>query len=81
VKDDALREELLAELRVLRRGPGPFGQDRVAESEMLIDFVGRGSVEQSHSTLLDVLDREAEDPEAAGPSDRPTNQGESSRVG
>ncbi len=64
MKDDALREELLAELRVLRRGPGPFGQDRVAESEMLIDFVGRGSVEQAYTTLLDVLDREGKDPEA-----------------
>ncbi|MEO7017650.1 MAG: hypothetical protein ABI067_14105, partial [Leifsonia sp.] len=64
MKDDALREELLAELRVLRRGPGPFGQDRVAESEMLIDFVGRGSVEQAYTTLLDVLDHEGKDPEA-----------------
>jgi len=59
VKDDPLREDLLTELRALRRGAGPFGQDRVALSEMLIDFVGRGSIEQAYTTLLDVLDRSA----------------------
>jgi len=30
VKDDPLRLDLLTELRALRRGAGPFGQDRVA---------------------------------------------------
>lgn len=63
VKDDALRQELLAELRVLRRGPGPFAIDRVALSEMLTDYVGRGSVEQAYTTLLDVLDRDGIDPD------------------
>lgn len=64
MQDDPLRADLLAELRTLRRGPGPFGQDRVAQLEMLIDFVGRGSVEQAYTTLLDVLDREGKDPES-----------------
>lgn len=64
MKDDPLREDLLTELRALRRGAGPFGQDRVTQSEMLIDFVGCGSVEQAYTTLLDVLDREGKDPES-----------------
>lgn len=76
MKDDALREELLAELRVLRRGPGPFGQDRVAESAMLIDFVGRGSVEQAYTTLLDVLDRDAKIGKLPDPGGLPTEQAE-----
>jgi hypothetical protein len=61
VKDDPLRRDLLAELRTLRRGPGPFGLDRIALAEMLTDFVGGGSVEQAYTTLLDVLDRDGKD--------------------
>ena len=61
VKDDPLRQDLLTELRALRKGPGPFGLERISLSEMLTDFVGRGSVEQAHTTLLDVLDRDGKD--------------------
>lgn len=63
MKDDPIRLELLAELRLLRRGSGSLGIDRIALAKMLIDFVGRGSVEQAYTTLLDVLNREGKDPE------------------
>lgn len=65
MKDDPLRLELLAELRALRRGPGPWGVERVALAEMLTDLVGGGSVEQAHTTLLDVLDRDGKDPDGS----------------
>lgn len=58
-----MRAELLEELRSLRRSPGPFGLDRIAKSEALTDFVGRGSTEQAYSTLLDVLARDGADPD------------------
>lgn len=64
VKHDPLREDLVTELRALRRGAGTFGQDRLADSEILIDFVGCGSVEQVYTKLLEVLDREGKDYEA-----------------
>ncbi len=63
MKDDVLRKDLLTELRALRRGPGPFGLDRVAVFELLTDFVGGGSVELAYTTLLDVLDRDGKDPD------------------
>lgn len=63
VRDDALRHDVLTELRTLRRGAGLLGVDRVALSEILVDFVGRGSVEQAYTTLLDVLERDGTDPD------------------
>ncbi|WP_146083731.1 hypothetical protein [Rathayibacter sp. AY1C6] len=58
MKDDALRKDLRDELRLLRRGSGVFGLDRVAPLEVLTEIVGRGSVEQAYTTLLDVLERD-----------------------
>jgi hypothetical protein len=63
MKDDPLRLELLAELRSLRRLPGMFGVERIALSDMLVEFVGRGSVQLAYTTLLDVNDRDGKDPE------------------
>jgi hypothetical protein len=65
VKDDVLRQDLLAELRALRRGPGSFGLDRVATFEMLTEFVGGGSVELAYTTLLDILERDGMDSDGA----------------
>lgn len=64
MKDDPLRLELLAELRTLRRGTGPFSIERVALSEMLTEFVGRGSVEQAYTKLLDALRRDGSNTES-----------------
>jgi len=64
MKDDTLRRELLTELRALRRGSGPLAIERVAFSEMLIDFVGRGSVEQAYTKLLDAHRRDGSDAES-----------------
>lgn len=64
MKDDPIRLELLTELRALRRGTGSFGIDRVALSEMLTEFVGRGSVEQAYTKLLDALRRDGGDAES-----------------
>ena len=63
MKEDVIRLELLAELRAFRRGSGPFGIERVALSEMLTEFVGRGSVEQAYAKLLDLLRRDGSDAE------------------
>jgi len=63
MKDDIIRKELLAELRRLRRAPGPFSEARVAGAEMLIDYAGSGSVEQTFTFLMDLLERDGSDPE------------------
>lgn len=63
MKDDPLRRELLDELRVLRRGAGALGIERVALSGEITDFVGHGSTDQAYTRLLDILDREGTDPE------------------
>lgn len=64
MKDDPLRREIRAELRQLRRGPGVFGMERMATSEMLTDVVGRGSVERAYGALVDALVRHGADPES-----------------
>lgn len=58
--DDALRSELLRELRVLRRGPGLVSMERISELNHLVDFVGHGSVEQAYTVLLELLVRHGE---------------------
>lgn len=64
MKDDPLRRELYAELRQIRRGPGPFGMERTAMSEFLTDVVGRGSIERAYGALVDALVRHGADPES-----------------
>lgn len=63
MKEDALRQELLAELRAFRRAQGAFGLERLALAELLTELVGQGSVEQAYTMLLDVLNREGKDAE------------------
>lgn len=58
MNDDPLRMELLRELRALRRSPQPLGIDQIAGSARLVEVVGNGSVEQAHTTLLDVFDQQ-----------------------
>jgi hypothetical protein len=64
MKDDIIRKELLAELRQLRRAPGPFNEVRLGGAEMLIDYAGSGSVEQAFTFLMDLLDRDGADAES-----------------
>lgn len=63
MKGDALRLQLLDELRDLRRGEGAFAPDRLAECEALIRVVGMGSVEQLQGTLTETFKRYSTEPE------------------
>ena len=63
VKDDPLRQQLLAELRALRRGDGAFSADRLVDCEALVRVVGMGSVEQLGGTLLEMFKRYGLEPE------------------
>ena len=55
---DPIQTMILGELRALRRSPDPLTVEQVADLPTLIEVVGNGSVEQAHTTLLDVLDRQ-----------------------
>ena len=63
MKGDALRLQLLGELRDLRRGEGAFASDRLAECEALIRVVGMGSVEQLQGTLMETFKRYSIEPD------------------
>lgn len=58
MKDDPIRKQLLSELRRLRRAPDALSIVQVSSSPTLIEVVGNGSVEQAHTTLLDVLEQQ-----------------------
>jgi hypothetical protein len=63
VKDDPLKQQLLKELRELRRGEGAFSPDRLSQCEALVRVVGMGSVEQAHATLFEMFKRYAVEPD------------------
>ncbi|MFM9877412.1 MAG: hypothetical protein ACKVOG_06130, partial [Rhodoglobus sp.] len=63
MKGDALRLQLLDELRDLRRGEGAFAPDRLADCEALIRVVGMGSVEQLEGTLMETFKRYSAEPD------------------
>lgn len=58
MRDDPLRKQLLAELRALRRAPGRLDLEAIAANPTLIESAGSGSVEQAHTTMLDVLEEQ-----------------------
>lgn len=64
MKDDPLRQQLLSELRELRRGGGAFSAERLTECEALVRVVGMGSVEQLRGTLLEMFKRYGIEPES-----------------
>jgi hypothetical protein len=57
MKDDPLRRDIERELRALRPQPGVLDLSRVAASETLTDFVGRGSPERALAILEDTFQR------------------------
>lgn len=63
MKDDPLKQQLLRELRELRRGEGALSPERLSQCEALIRVVGMGSVEQAHATLFEMFKRYAVEPE------------------
>jgi len=58
MRDDPIRKQLLSELRSLRRAPDALSIVQVSSSPTLVEVVGNGSVEQAHTTLLDVLEQQ-----------------------
>ncbi len=61
MKDDPLRLDLLEDLRLIRLGTGEFSIERLTFAESLTDFLGRGSVEQAFTSLLDYLAQQGGD--------------------
>jgi hypothetical protein len=62
VKDDPLRREIEAELRVLRTKPIPLSLENIATSYALTDAIGRGSTERALSVLMDALAQHGSEP-------------------
>ncbi|MFC4245333.1 hypothetical protein ACFOYW_18340 [Gryllotalpicola reticulitermitis] len=63
MQDDPLKQQLLKELRELRRGEGALSLERISQCEALVRVVGMGSVEQAHATLFEMFRRCAADPD------------------
>jgi hypothetical protein len=63
VKDDPLKQQLLKELRELRRGEGALSPERISQCEALVRVVGMGSVEQAHATLFEMFKRYGVEPD------------------
>ena len=61
MRDDPLRLDLLEDLRLIRLGTGEFSIERLTFAESLTDFLGRGSVEQAFTSLLDYLVQQGTD--------------------
>lgn len=61
---DPLHNQIVVELRALRRGEGVHGVSDVLASEALTRVVGMGSPDQAFSTLVDMLKHHAAEPDS-----------------